>query len=94
MKQTSFNDTSAIVAWLDRIGIAINNANVDLTQLNTTIKRRHKIVHEVDTNQNSGRGNHSAASINLITVKSWEANVIAFVNMVESQLPENTPSIQ
>ena len=87
MRHTSFNDTNDISGWLSRIGISTNGSEVDLAQLNLTIKRRHKIVHEVDANQYSGRGNHNAASINLQTVKSWESNVIAFVNFVESQLP-------
>lgn len=90
MKHTSFNDTTDISGWMTRINISTSGANVDLSQLNTTITRRHKIVHEVDANQQSGRGYHNAASINLRTVKSWEANVIAFVNLIESQLPENT----
>lgn len=87
MSYTSFNDTSEIAGWLGRIGISASDPSVDLSQLNVTIKRRHKIVHEMDANQVTGRGNHNAASINLPTVKAWEANVIAFVNLVESQLP-------
>jgi len=90
MKHTSFNDTSDIAGWLSRISISTNSNDVDLAQLNVTIKRRHKIVHEVDANQQSGRGYHNAASINLQTVRAWETNVIAFVNLIESQLPENT----
>lgn len=89
MRHTSFNDTTDISGWMTRIGISTNDASVDLAQLNTTITRRHKIVHEVDANQQSGRGFHNAASINLQTVKAWETNVIAFVNLIESQLPEN-----
>ena len=91
MKHTSFNDTTDIAGWMSRIGISTSSTNVDLAQLNTTITRRHKIVHEVDANQQSGRGYHNAAAINLRTVKAWESNVIAFVNLIESQLPENTP---
>ncbi len=90
MNHTSFNDTTDIFGWMSRIGITTNSTDVDLAQLNTTIKRRHKIVHEVDANQQSGRGYHNAASINLQTVKAWESNVICFVNLIESQLPENT----
>ena len=90
MHQTSFNDTNDIAGWLNRIGISIDDLSVDLAKLNTTIKRRHKIVHEVDANQNSGRGNHNAASINLLTVKSWEENVIAFVNSIEVKINEIT----
>lgn len=86
MRHTSFNDTNDIAGWLSRINININCPSVDLAQLNTTIKRRHKIVHEVDANQMGGRGNHNATSLNLQTVKAWETNVISFVNHIESQL--------
>ena len=86
MSYTSFNDTNDISGWLARVGISASSPDVDLAQLNTTIKRRHKIVHEMDANQQSGRGNHIAASLNLPTVKAWEENVIAFVNLIESQL--------
>ena len=88
MSYTSFNDTSEIAGWLGRIGISVSDPRVDLSQLNTTIKRRHKIVHEMDANQVTGRGNHNAASINLTTVKAWKENVIAFVNLIERQLPD------
>ncbi len=86
MSFTSFNDTSDIIAWLNRIGLSAFDPSVDLAQLNITIKRRHKIVHEMDANQNSGKGNHCAASINHSTVKAWENNVIALVNLIEKQL--------
>ena len=88
MSYTSFNDTSEIAGWLGRIGISVSDPSVDLSQLNTTIKRRHKIVHEMDANQVTGRGNHNAASINLPTVKAWKENVIAFVNLIERQLSD------
>ncbi len=86
MRHTSFNDTTDIMGWLGRIGLPTNTHGIDLSQLNTTIKRRHKIVHEVDANQQSGKGFHSAASINLRTVKAWEKNVIDLINWIESEL--------
>ena len=87
MKKVSFNDVTDIASWLSKIDVPTTDFH-DQDSVNTMIKRRHKIVHEADNNQNSGQGNHFAASINLTTVKAWEASVIGLVNLVEKQLAE------
>ena len=87
MKKVSFNDVTDIASWLSKIDVSTTDFH-DQDSVNTMIKRRHKIVHEADNNQNSGQGNHFAASINLTTVKAWEASVIGLVNLVEKQLAE------
>lgn len=87
MSYTSFNNVKDIVGWLKRIGISsIDGTVVNLEQLDTTINRRHKIVHEMDANQQAGSGNHNAASINSQTVKAWRDNIINLINYIEGQL--------
>lgn len=86
MKKVSFNDVTDIASWLNKINVSLNDFR-EHDSVNTMIKRRHKIVHEADNNQSSGQGNHYAASINLQTVKAWEASVIGLVNLIEAQIP-------
>lgn len=88
MKKVSFNDVTDIASWLKKISVSLNDFH-DHDSVNTMIKRRHKIVHEADNNQNSGQGNHFAASINLQTVKAWETSVVNLVNSIEAQLVAN-----
>lgn len=88
MKKVSFNDVTDIASWLKKIDVSLMDFH-DHESVNTMIKRRHKIVHEADNNQNGGHGNHFAASINLQTVKAWETSVVNLVNLIEMQLVAN-----
>ena len=87
MSRVSFNDYTDICAWLNKIQINLSEYK-EQELINNMIKRRHKIVHETDSNQMSGPGNHFATSINMGTVKAWEKATISLVNEVEKQISE------
>lgn len=87
MSKVSFNDFGDICSWIKKI--QLNKGEFKEEELiNNMIKRRHKIVHEADTNAAKGHGNHAATPIGLKTVKAWENAAIHFVNELEKQLAE------
>lgn len=85
MFRVSFNDMSDIIQWIKKIGLSLDSFH-DQGSVNTMINRRHRIVHETDANQDSGHGNHYAASINIPTVKAWKTVVTNMVNELEQQI--------
>lgn len=87
MQKVSFNDTKDIFNNLRKIKIdtsALTNAE----SINNMIKRRHKIVHEMDKNPEVGRGNHGAASIGLPTVNAWMETVELWVDQIDQQVTQ------
>jgi hypothetical protein len=85
MSVTSFNKTDEIVAWMKKINIDVTS-HTCLPTVATMIGRRHKIVHETDKSEKTGRGNHWITAINKPTVQSWLDNVRQLVVFVDSQL--------
>lgn len=85
MKKVSFNDTNDICMWLKKIDLEVSGFT-QFDKLGTMINRRHKIVHEADTNPQPGRGYHRATAINLGTVKAWRDAVVSFVSYIDEQL--------
>lgn len=86
MSKISFNNSTDLVSWLNKINIDVSNFH-QFDKVNNMIQRRHKIVHEADSNPALGRGNHYATSINLNTVSAWLDAVENFVDFVEGQIP-------
>ena len=78
---TSFNDYSEIVSQLGKIKIDLSTFKRQ-DQIEKLILRRHKIVHEVDIDPNSGHAN----SINAVTVRSWKEAVATMLEIVDKQI--------
>lgn len=85
MQRVSFNDTTDICSWMQKVSISTDGFAA-YEKLNNMIVRRHKIVHEADTNPQLGRGYHHATSINLATVSAWRDAVVTFVSYIDEQL--------
>jgi len=89
MSKISFNNCTDLSSWLRKISIDVSRFH-QFDKVDNMILRRHKIVHEVDTNRTYGRGNHSATSINLPTVNSWLNAVKGLVDLIEEQITRPT----
>lgn len=87
MQRVSFNNMTDICTWGKKIGLDFDEFS-EKELVNNMIGRRHKIVHEADANQSSGKGNHQAASINITTVRAWESATINLVSVIDAQITE------
>lgn len=82
------HETEIILACtLDGVDISADGAAIEISGVGDVA-----IELDGDNTVQGGEGcagmeKNNEGSINLQTVKSWESNVIAFVNSVESQLP-------
>lgn len=85
LSRVSFNSFQEICSWVKKIGVD-KDGFAEGELIDNMIKRRHKIVHEADTNNAKGQGNHSATSINIKTVKAWESATVNFVKIIENQI--------
>ena len=86
MSGVSFGNYGCILQWLNRINIKIDGFGEkqnSISDINDMINRRHKIVHEADSNPKKGQGQHSAAAINIETVKKWKKATIELVEIIE-----------
>lgn len=77
----SFNQYSEICSWLSKIGISLTRFK-NQSLIENLIKRRHKIVHEVDLNKKSGK----TESIKASTVRSWREAVENMLRIVDEQI--------
>lgn len=77
----SFNQYSEICSWLSKIGISLAQFK-NQSLIENLIKRRHKIVHEVDLNIKSGK----TESIKASTVRSWREAVENMLRIVDEQI--------
>ena len=77
----SFNQYSEICSWLSKIGISLTRFK-NQSLIDNLIKRRHKIVHEVDLNKKSGK----TESIKASTVRSWREAVENMLRIVDEQI--------
>lgn len=77
----SFNQYSEICSWLSIIGISLTRFK-NQSLIENLIKRRHKIVHEVDLNKKSGK----TESIKASTVRSWREAVENMLRIVDEQI--------
>jgi len=93
MLRVSFNDTTELSSWLRKIHIDLSGFH-QFDNINKMIQRRHKIVHEADTNPTTGRGNHSVTSININTVCAWLEAVQNLVNVIEVQTTSPSQVLQ
>ena len=82
MGRTSFNSYSDIVTWMRSIDIDLGSFNKQ-GLLENLIKRRHRIVHEVD---NVASDRKSTSSIDIRTVTSWKDAVLQLIKLVDEQV--------
>lgn len=84
LQQRSFNNTGDIAAILIQIGIDPEQCNESFADLEETISRRHRIVHNADRSRDCG-----GAEINPIdpeTVRLWRDSSLLFMKQVLHQL--------
>lgn len=81
----TFNEYSQIVSSLNEVGIHINDKYDKQELIDGYIKRRHKIVHEGDKNENKGSGNYRTASINATQLNSWIEAADELINLIEEE---------
>jgi hypothetical protein len=86
LERSNYNNANEVCALLTSIGLDVAPAQPFLPLLETTMKRRHQIVHRADANPNVGRGNHRVLSIAPSTLDAWITNVEGFVTAVLAQV--------
>lgn len=77
----SFNQYSEICSWLSKNGISLTQFKSQ-SLIENLIKRRHKIVHEVDLNKKTDK----TESIKASTVRSWREAVENMLRIVDEQI--------
>jgi hypothetical protein len=85
MQKVSFNKTDDIATWLDRLGVEIKKDDL-FPQIAELIARRHKIVHEADLNEKSGKGHHSANPISSLSVQEWKEAVMELIARIDAAI--------
>lgn len=76
MALKSFNSQEEIRGWLSKVGIIVDDFN-GFDAIDKAVKRRHKIVHEADTNRSGARERLSA--IKPTDIATW---ISAYKNLV------------
>ena len=82
MSKTSFNSYGEIATWMREVNVNLRDFKRQ-TLIENLIKRRHKIVHEVD--MASGDRN-SASAIDVRTVTSWKEAVFELITLIDRQI--------
>lgn len=84
MKKVSFNDYTDIAYWAKVVGIDLSTIS-EQSIIIAMVKRRHQIVHELDSNKNLGRGNHRSCPIGLQVVESWYEATENLVKVIDAE---------
>lgn len=85
--KTSFNSYTEICSWMNKIGISLATFS-NQNQINELIKRRHKIVHEVDQVAYGNKGGMRVSHIETKTVRSWCSAVREMLELIDRQVVE------
>lgn len=86
LDRSNYNNTREIAAFLQNIGLTVENVNGRFHDLDALMQRRHLIVHQADRNPQLGRGTHRARHITVHQVRTWITAVRDFVGALESEL--------
>ncbi|WP_186236918.1 hypothetical protein [Burkholderia gladioli] len=86
LERSNYNNAAEVNRILTSIGINTAPLAPYMALLETTMKRRHQIVHRADANPNAGRGNHRVSSIGPGMLDNWIANVENFVAATLAQV--------
>lgn len=71
LKTSNFNNILELRTALERSGLDPNIVDPHVRQLAALMARRHWIVHRVDRNATTGRGQHPTQSLGVGTVQGW-----------------------
>ena len=88
IQRTTFNDRAEIKKWTDRIQIDLSSLSEDILKtVDTAVHRRHKIVHEADTNRDKNNVDR-ITGITDTTVIGWIDAYIKLVEHIDKQVYE------
>lgn len=79
MKLKSFNNEAEIKIWCNKIGISLNDFD-KIKDVDKAVHRRHKIVHEADTNRNKEGEGSKLQGIKPGDIQPW---IVAYKKLVE-----------
>lgn len=83
MELKSFNSAEEIRVWLSKVMIDFSTFD-KFDTIDKAVKRRHKIVHEADTNRtNDGE---RLTSIKSGDIKPWIEAYVELVSLIENQI--------
>lgn len=85
LSKTSFNSYSEIHAWMRKIGVKLDSFSRQ-KQIDELIKRRHKIVHEVDQVTYGNDMRTRVSTIEVKTVRVWCSAVKEMLELIDSQI--------
>lgn len=85
LSKTSFNSYSEICAWMKKIGVKLDSFSRQ-RQIDDLIKRRHKIVHEVDQTTYKKDKFTRVSTIEVKTVRAWCSAVKEMLELIDSQI--------
>ena len=86
LERSNYNNCDEVTGLLSSIGLNIAPVQRYFPALESSMKRRHQIVHRADANPNTGRGSHKVSSIAPKTLDGWIGNLENFANEVLSQV--------
>lgn len=86
LEKSNYNNISELKAVLEDVGIDSANVSHHFNKVSKVMLRRHNIVHRVDKNDTSGRGNHRAKPINHRQVRNWVSGVDQFIDDVANEI--------
>lgn len=87
LERSNYNNTAEIAAFLESVGIDVNQVNAHFPNVEPAMKRRHQIVHRADQDDTAaGRGHHRVTSIGIGSVENWISSIEAFGNAVLNEV--------
>lgn len=87
MKLKSFNNEVEIKQWCAKIGISLDDF-AKLKEIDKAVHRRHKIVHEADSNRNEAGENSRLQAVKPADVLTWILAYKELVELLESKVCE------
>jgi hypothetical protein len=82
LDESSYNDPGDIAKLLSQIGCSVSVIKTLMDRhgpgLGVVMSRRHQVAHRLDRNEDSGRGQHGARSMNKKIVQIWIENILRF----------------
>ncbi|MBZ4039098.1 hypothetical protein [Novilysobacter selenitireducens] len=86
LERSNYNNTTEVISLLQSLSVDTAPLAGHMAELEKTMKRRHKIVHRADENENPGRGRFQVEPISPATVDAWASNTETFVQAVLVQV--------
>lgn len=86
LERSNYNNTTEVASLLKSIGVDTAPLSAHMAELENTMKRRHKIVHRADENENPGRGRFRVENISPTTLDAWVSNTETFIRGVLAQV--------